>query len=66
MELLVNGKKMEVADGATAAGLLNHLGIEPERVVVEVNLTILKRAELASTVLQAGDTVEIVRFVGGG
>jgi len=42
------------------------LKILPERVVVEVNLKILKRAEHASTMLKDGDQVEIVHFVGGG
>ena len=66
MELLVNGKPMQLADGLTAAGLLDQLQVRPERVVVEVNLTILKREQLPSTVLQVGDQVEIVHFVGGG
>jgi thiamine biosynthesis protein ThiS len=48
------------------AQLLVTLKIVPERVVVEVNLTILKRAELVSTILKDGDEVEIVHFVGGG
>jgi len=66
MELMVNGKPMQVAEGTTTAALLEQLAIYPERVVVEVNLTILKRDQLASTVLKAGDQVEIVHFVGGG
>ncbi|MBI3324365.1 MAG: sulfur carrier protein ThiS [Candidatus Omnitrophica bacterium] len=66
MELVVNGKRMQVSDGLTASGLLQQLGVQPERVVVEVNVTVLKRDRLASTVLNAGDQVEIVHFVGGG
>ena len=66
MELLVNGKSMQLVEGTTAAQLLQQLTIEPERVVVEVNLNIVKRAQLASTTLQPGDQVEIVHFVGGG
>ena len=66
MDVMVNGKPMQLADGVTAAALLQQLNIQPERVVVEVNLNVLKRAQLASTVLHAGDQVEIVHFVGGG
>ena len=66
MELHVNGKAMCVEDGATAAALLQQLGIQPERVVVEVNLIILRRHQLPDTRLNAGDQVEIVQFVGGG
>ncbi len=66
MELIVNGEKRTMADGLTVSHLLTELQIIPERVVVELNLTILKRAQQASTVLRQGDEVEIVQFVGGG
>ncbi|MBI1992143.1 MAG: sulfur carrier protein ThiS [Candidatus Omnitrophica bacterium] len=66
MELTVNGEKREVPEGTTVSQLLETLGVMPERVVVEVNLTILKRAEYPPTILREGDRVEIVRFVGGG
>jgi sulfur carrier protein len=66
MELTVNGEKRAVPEGTTVSQLLELLQVMPERVVVEVNVTILKRAEHAGTVLKDGDQVEIVRFVGGG
>ena len=66
MELTVNGETREVPNGVNVSQLLDTLQVAPERVVVEVNLTILKRAEYLSAVLQQGDRVEIVRFVGGG
>lgn len=66
MEVTVNGEPKQVPDGSTVQQLLEQLSIQPERVVVEVNLTILKRAQHEETVLQAGDQVEIVHFVGGG
>lgn len=66
MELVVNGETRQVPQGMTVSRLLESLQIVPERVVVELNLTILKRVEHEGTVLQAGDHVEIVHFVGGG
>lgn len=66
MELVINGERRAVPDGLTVSQLLEHLEVAPERVVVEVNLTILKRASLPGAVLKEGDRVEIVRFVGGG
>ena len=65
-ELMVNGVKQNVPDGTTVTQLLSTLQIVPERVVVELNLTILKRAQLGNTVLKDGDQVEVVHFVGGG
>ena len=66
MKLLLNGEPRELPEGTTVPALLETLQIAPERVVVEVNLKILKRAEHTGTILQEGDQVEIVHFVGGG
>ena len=66
MKIVVNGDSTELPEGETVAGLLDRLKLKPELVVVELNLTILKRNELAKTVLQEADQVEIVHFVGGG
>ena len=62
----VNGEPQTVPEGTTAAQLLERLKIAPERVVVELNLAILKRAQLPGALLKPGDRVEIVQFVGGG
>ena len=66
MHIQVNGQPRDVADGVTVAQLLETLQIAPERVVVELNLTVLKRAQLVGAVLKTGDQVEVVQFVGGG
>ena len=66
MRVVVNGEAREVPESATVAELLTRIQVAPERVVVEVNLTILRRATYADTRLHDGDQVEIVRFIGGG
>ena len=66
MEVVVNGDTRDLPEGTTVSGLLELLTVAPERVVVELNLTILKRAQGPSTMLKRGDQVEIVQFVGGG
>ena len=66
MDVRVNGEPQTVPEGTTAAQLLERLKVTPERVVVELNLAILKRAQLPGTVLKPGDRIEIVQFVGGG
>lgn len=62
----VNGERRTVPAGTTVAGLLDLLGLAPERVAVERNLEIVRRGEYDRTVLRDGDAVEIVHFVGGG
>ncbi|MBI3323183.1 MAG: type I DNA topoisomerase [Candidatus Omnitrophica bacterium] len=66
MKLTVNGDPTELPEGTTVTGLLEQAKLRPELVVVELNLSILKREELPRTALKEGDQVEIVHFVGGG
>jgi thiamine biosynthesis protein ThiS len=66
MIVVVNGKETQVSDDAAVVEVITALGLKPERVAVEVNHKIVKRADWTSTVLVEGDRVEIVHFVGGG
>jgi thiamine biosynthesis protein ThiS len=66
MQMQVNGEQRTVPAGLTVAGLLKELDIRPDRVAVELNLTILDRSEFDRRSLQEGDRVEIISFIGGG
>ena len=66
MLLTVNGESAELRDGSCVAELLEPYKIKRDRVAVEVNLDIVPKASYDSHVLNAGDKVEIVQFVGGG
>ena len=66
MDVMLNGEARNIPDGVTVAQLLQQLNIQPERVAVEVNLTVLKRAQLPEVSLRPGDQVEIVQLIGGG
>jgi sulfur carrier protein len=62
----INGKVQEIDEDATLLSYLHRRGIDPAVVVAEVNGTIVTREHFGSRTLIAGDTVELVRFVGGG
>jgi len=66
MTIILNGDPVEVAGPLTVTALLTHLGVDPRRVAVEHNLTVIKRVLYDSTQIADGDQVEIVNFVGGG
>ncbi len=66
MRLTVNGEVREAPNQATLADLLASLGIESGRVAVERNLEIAPKSLCGVTLLQEGDRLEIVQFVGGG
>ncbi len=62
----VNGKSVRVPEAMTLAALVAERGFRPGTVAVEHNEEIVDAAKWADTVLQAGDEVEIVQFMGGG
>lgn len=66
MWLLLNGERREVADGVSLAQLVDTLGLAPERIAIELNQTVVRRAEWAAKELKKNDRIEIVHFVGGG
>lgn len=66
IEVVINGESRIVVHGTTVAGLISELGFGDRRVAVERNREVVPRAEHASTVLNAGDKLELVTFVGGG
>ncbi len=66
MKIRVNGDPVELESALSILQLLERLEIDPRRVAVEHNLTIVKRDRYASTTIGEGDEIEIVNFVGGG
>ncbi|HEX7874919.1 MAG TPA: sulfur carrier protein ThiS [Sphingobium sp.] len=62
----VNGEHRRIRQGKTIADLANDLGLVPDKLAVERNLEIVPRSTIASVVLEDGDEIEIVHFVGGG
>jgi len=66
IEVLVNGETRPIAAGTTVADLLAGLDMPTERVAVERNRRVLRKADWAETRLESDDKIEIVHFVGGG
>ncbi|WP_439624627.1 sulfur carrier protein ThiS [Gemmata sp.] len=64
--ITVNAEPKTLPDPVTVADLLAHLGKDPKKLAVEVNRTVVPRAEHPRCRLADGDAVEIVTLVGGG
>jgi thiamine biosynthesis protein ThiS len=43
-----------------------NLNLKPQQIAIELNKTVVRRAQWEDTLLREGDQVEIVHFVGGG
>ena len=66
MVVSVNGKAVELPEGISVDGLLDHLKVKREYTAVAVNREITPKTHYADTRLKDGDKVEIVRPMGGG
>ena len=66
LAVVVNGEPRAIPTASSLLDLLRSLELDPRVVVVEHNRQIVRRPALESTMLQAGDRVELVHFVGGG
>ncbi len=62
----VNGKIKEYENSITIESLILQEGYKKDIVVVEVNEKIIKKNEYGTYMLEDGDKVEILKFVGGG
>jgi sulfur carrier protein len=66
LQIRLNGEAKEVGEGSTLLALVESLSLAPERVAVELNGEVVRRAEWPRVTLAEGDRVEVVHFVGGG
>jgi thiamine biosynthesis protein ThiS len=66
LRIIVNGEEHAASEAATIATLVEQLALRPERLAVELNGRVVRRADWPHTTLHENDRVEIVHFVGGG
>ena len=66
MKLFINGEAAHVSPGLTVLELLDQRSLEAQEVVVERNRVLVPKDAFAATRLEAGDSLEILHFVGGG
>ena len=69
LTLIVNGQSRDfeaLPEFANLEQLVVELGLKGDRVAIEHNGAIAPRSSWAQTVLNGGDRLEVVHFVGGG
>jgi thiamine biosynthesis protein ThiS len=66
MLISVNGKLKEINRDISIAWLIEAMQINPKQVAIERNLEIVPRSRYGEVILNEGDEIEIVQFIGGG
>ena len=62
----VNGRTRELLAGATLPSLIDALGVDRRTIAIAHNGDVVPRDRYDGIALKDGDTVEVVRMVGGG
>ena len=65
-KIQLNGDSYEINNGTNLNELLNKLKIQKNKVAIEVNGQIVEKNKYPNLILNKGDKVEIVHFIGGG
>jgi sulfur carrier protein len=66
IQIIVNGQVREIPAGRPLLQILTLLDVDPARVAVELNRSIVSRPSWPHVTVNSGATLEIVQFVGGG
>jgi thiamine biosynthesis protein ThiS len=66
LRIQVNGEQLDVEENLRLPQLVTRLSLKVEQIAIELNHSVVRRAQWETTVLQADDRIEIVHFVGGG
>lgn len=66
MNITLNGEPRVIEAGTSLQQLLDSLDVNCDALVVQRNDDIVARTQFSDTPLEDGDTLELVRFVGGG
>jgi sulfur carrier protein len=64
--IILNGKKDELDGSMLISEYLLQRNINPDHVVVEINRVIIDKKDFSGMRIVEGDSIEILRFVGGG
>ena len=64
--MILNGKTIDLKEDISVEQLLKDYDLNPQKVVVEVNMEILDAEVYSTDLLKNEDTVEVISFVGGG
>lgn len=66
MELYLNGEARQFESALNISTLVQQLGLQHQRIAIEVNRCIIPKSQHDSYILTEGERVEIIQAIGGG
>jgi len=66
IQIILNGETREIGSSTQLDELLKLFSLPKQRIAIELNGNVIRRADWADITIADGDSVEVVHFVGGG
>ncbi len=66
MHIMLNGEQRQIDSPVTLAALVADLGLDARKIAIERNREIVGRSTYGEVMVEEGDQLEIVHFIGGG
>lgn len=66
IKINLNGKVTEINDQSSIEDLITHLGFDVKKIAIEKNLEIIFPEIYKNEIINNGDEIEIIHFIGGG
>lgn len=66
MQVTINGETQQLCPSSTVNDLVESLSLDPKKIALERNGEIVPRSTYADVLVNEGDQIEIVQFIGGG
>ena len=66
IEIFLNGERREIPEKIKIDQLLDLFSLPKQRIAIELNNSVVRRADWQQTIVSDADKIEVVHFVGGG
>ncbi|HLD77237.1 MAG TPA: sulfur carrier protein ThiS [Rickettsiales bacterium] len=66
IKIILNGEEKILAQKTTIADLINDLDLDIKKIAIEKDLEIIDIKNFTTIILEDGNKIEIVHFIGGG
>jgi len=66
IKIHVNGKDIEIHNTSCLDDLIDSMNLKKQGLIAELNNTIIHRERWKELIIQEGDVIELINFVGGG
>lgn len=66
INILLNGETRAAPSEIDLGHLLELFSLPKQRIAIELNKTVIRRTDWPQTIVNDGDRIEVVHFVGGG